>query len=61
MLVTLDSTNKKVKDMSPFASGWLQDDNKVLGRPADVLVAADGSLLVSDDLNGAIYKISYKK
>jgi glucose/arabinose dehydrogenase len=61
MLVTLDSTNKKVKEMSPFASGWLQNDKKVLGRPADVLVAADGSLLVSDDLNGAIYRISYTK
>lgn len=61
MMVTLDSTNKKVKDMSPFASGWLQNDKKVLGRPADVLVSPDGSLLVSDDLNGAIYKISYNK
>ena len=30
------------------------------GRPADVLVAADGSLLVSDDQAGAIYRIRYR-
>jgi glucose/arabinose dehydrogenase len=42
----------------PFATGWLQGE-KTLGRPADVLVAPDGSLLVSDDFAGAIYRISY--
>ena len=31
------------------------------GRPADVLVMPDGALLVSDDLAGVIYRISYKK
>ena len=41
-----------------FASGWLQGE-KVWGRPADVLVMPDGSLLVSDDYAGAIYRISY--
>lgn len=41
-----------------FASGWL-DGEQVLGRPVDVLTAADGSLLVSDDRAGAIYRISY--
>lgn len=42
----------------PFASGWLQGNN-AWGRPADVLVAPDGSLLVSDDHAGAIYRIRY--
>lgn len=41
-----------------FAEGWL-DGDKVLGRPVDLLVAPDGSLLVSDDERGAIYRISY--
>jgi len=41
-----------------FASGWVEG-NKILGRPADVIVARDGSLLVSDDQAGAIYQISY--
>jgi glucose/arabinose dehydrogenase len=43
----------------PFAEGWLQGE-RAWGRPADVLVAPDGSLLVSDDDAGAIYRISYR-
>ena len=43
----------------PFAEGWL-DGDKVQGRPVDLLVAPDGSLLVSDDERGAIYRISYQ-
>ena len=43
----------------PFATGWLQGQN-AWGRPADVLVMPDGSLLVSDDYAGAIYRISYR-
>lgn len=42
----------------PFATGWLQGQ-QAWGRPADVLVMPDGSLLVSDDYAGAIYRISY--
>ncbi|QEE43049.1 sorbosone dehydrogenase family protein [Methylobacterium sp. WL2] len=48
----------KVASVEPFLTGFLQD-NKYAGRPADVLVAKDGSLLVSDDYNGAIYRVSY--
>ena len=48
----------KVASMEPFLTGFLQD-NKYVGRPVDVLVAKDGSLLVSDDYNGAIYRVSY--
>jgi glucose/arabinose dehydrogenase len=43
-----------------FAHGWLEGD-KFWGRPTDVQVLRDGSLLVSDDWNGAIYRISHKK
>ena len=48
----------KVASLEPFLTGILQD-NKYVGRPVDVLVAKDGSLLVSDDYNGAIYRVSY--
>jgi glucose/arabinose dehydrogenase len=44
-----------------FASGWLRADQSVWGRPVDVLVMRDGALLVSDDLAGVIYRISYSK
>jgi len=43
-----------------FAEGWLQGES-AWGRPADIEVMADGSLLVSDDHAGAIYRISYRK
>ena len=42
----------------PFAEGWLQG-LAAWGRPVDVLVMPDGALLVSDDKNNAIYRISY--
>jgi len=45
----------------PFAEGWLvEDTGEYLGRPVDVKQYLDGSLLVSDDLAGAIYRISYE-
>jgi glucose/arabinose dehydrogenase len=44
-----------------FASGWLEGDQGYLGRPADIVLAKDGSLLVADDWAGAIYRISYNK
>jgi len=59
MLVTLDG-NKVVK-YEPFASGWAQPGNTTIGRPVDVEIAPDGALLVSDDKNGAIYRITYKQ
>jgi glucose/arabinose dehydrogenase len=43
----------------PFVSGWQQGES-AWGRPADVLVMPDGSLLVSDDHAGAIYRIAYR-
>jgi glucose/arabinose dehydrogenase len=55
-LVRLDG-NRAVS-YEPFAYGWLQGQS-VSGRPVDLLVKEDGSLLVSDDLAGKIYRISY--
>ena len=43
-----------------FAEGWLQGE-QANGRPVDMLVLDDGSLLVSDDTNGLVYRISYKE
>lgn len=44
----------------PFAEGWLQNGS-VRGRPVDLQVMPDGSMLVSDDKAGAIYRISYRQ
>ena len=43
----------------PFLDLWLKDE-KVTGRPNDVLVSRDGSLLISDDKAGAIYRVTYQ-
>jgi len=43
-----------------FADGWLRDE-EASGRPVDLLQLEDGSLLVSDDQNGLIYRISYSR
>jgi glucose/arabinose dehydrogenase len=46
------------KSLTPFITGFIENNNYV-GRPADVLQLKDGSLLVSDDFNGANYRVSY--
>ena len=50
--------NKNTVRYEVFARGWLQG-GKAWGRPVDVLILKDGSLLVSDDRAGAIYRITY--
>jgi len=51
----------KAGKMEVFASGFLDPDTGLYrGRPVDVAVMKDGSLLVSDDFAGAIYRISYQ-
>lgn len=60
-LVKLNGNNE-VTGSETFASGWLNDDTQeVSGRPVDVLQLPDGSLLVSDDHAGKIYRITYEK
>ena len=44
-----------------FASGWIEGDQGYLGRPDDIILDKDGSILVADDWAGAIYRISYSK
>lgn len=58
MMVRLEGG--KAVSYEPLAQGWLRKDGKAWGRPADVLVMPDGSLLVSDDEAGVIYRITYK-
>lgn len=57
-LVRLDGD--RATGYESFASGWLLGGG-VYGRPVDLLVMPDGSMLVSDDHAGAIYRISYSE
>ena len=59
---TVDGSGKVT--LQPFLEGFLQDakaDPPMWGRPVDVLVMKDGALLVSDDYNGIVYRISYTR
>jgi glucose/arabinose dehydrogenase len=60
--VVLVKLNKDgtVKSQAPFLTGFLEN-NQYSGRPVDVLQMPDGSLLVSDDYAGAVWRISYGK
>ncbi len=55
MVVHVDRDGQAT-DYEEFATGWLQGEDS-WGRPVDVMERADGSLLVSDDQRGAIYRI----
>ena len=55
------NTDGMAGDLEVFAEGWLDRESGIYkGRPVDVAVMKDGSLLVSDDYAGAIYRISYE-
>jgi hypothetical protein len=43
-----------------FLVGFVRDDQSVWGRPVGVAVTHDGSLLVSDDGSGSIWRVSYQ-
>ena len=60
LMVAKLNKDGSVKSSEPFLTGFLED-NKYIGRPVDVLQMKDGSLLVSDDWNGAVYRITYGK
>jgi glucose/arabinose dehydrogenase len=47
-----------VRTIEPFITGFIEN-NSYLGRPADILVMKDGALLISDDHNGAVYRVSF--
>lgn len=58
--ITMATVKKgKVTDRQIFADGWLHQ-GITWGRPVDLLVMPDGALLISDDLRGIIYRISYR-
>jgi glucose/arabinose dehydrogenase len=59
VVVHLDKDGK-YKSMEPLITGFL-DNNSYIGRPVDVMQMKDGSILISDDWNGAVYRVSYGK
>jgi glucose/arabinose dehydrogenase len=58
IIVVRLSKNGKVISQERFLTGFLHN-NEYSGRPVDVEVMKDGSLLVSDDYAGAVYRVTY--
>ena len=56
MMVTLK--DNKVDKYEVFAEGWMENE-RAWGRPVDLLVMPDGSLLISDDQAGVVYRVTY--
>jgi glucose/arabinose dehydrogenase len=59
-VIRIKMNDKKNLSSEIFISGWLQN-NKAWGRPVDLLEMNDGSLLISDDHAGAIYRVIYHR
>jgi glucose/arabinose dehydrogenase len=54
-------SDNKSEGVEVFATGWLDDaTQKAWGRPVDVLIMPDGSMLISDDTANVIYRVSYE-
>ncbi|HEX6799636.1 MAG TPA: hypothetical protein VF116_18150, partial [Ktedonobacterales bacterium] len=59
VFLPLDAHGNVTGAPQDFATGWLQGDGKVLGRPAGLAIGPDGALYISDDATGNIYRIAY--
>ena len=60
VMVSFLNPDGTIRETRPFAEGWLdEENNEYMGRIVDVAALGDGSLLVSDDTAGAIYRISH--
>jgi glucose/arabinose dehydrogenase len=51
---------EEIGPLQDFAAGWLREDGSTWGRPVDVLTGSDGSLLISDDGQGFIYRVFFE-
>jgi glucose/arabinose dehydrogenase len=57
-VVSVKLDHDRVIEAKPFVTGWLQNE-EAWGRPVDVLMLRDGSLLISDDYANVIYRVTY--
>jgi glucose/arabinose dehydrogenase len=60
-VVRIPIENGQAGGVQDFAVGWLRENGSNWGRPVDVVTGADGSLFVSDDAGGVIYRIFYSE
>jgi len=59
-IMMVDIEDGAVVNSEPFIDGWLDEvAQKASGRPVDMLMLEDGSMLISDDYGDAIYRVTY--
>lgn len=58
IMVAKLNVDGSVKSVEPFITGFL-NNNEYWGRPVDVQFMRDGSMLISDDYAGAVYRVTY--
>jgi glucose/arabinose dehydrogenase len=61
-VIHIQLKDNKVIKVEPFVTGWLdKEEDSSWGRPVDVLILPDGSMLISDDYADAVYRVSYQE
>jgi glucose/arabinose dehydrogenase len=60
-VVRIRVNNGRPVGVEEFISGWQRPDGSRWGRPVGILVAPDGALLVSDDMGGRIWRVTYER
>jgi glucose/arabinose dehydrogenase/cytochrome c5 len=58
--IPLHQTGKSSGEYEDFLTGFVLDNGDVWGRPVGVTVATDGSLLITDDGSGSIWRVSHE-
>jgi glucose/arabinose dehydrogenase len=58
-VVRVHVADGKPTSAEDFITGWQDANGKRWGRPVDLLVAADGSVLISDDGSGSIFRVTH--
>lgn len=58
-IIVVHFKDGKPESEETFIDGWLSNNGEVSGRPVDILEMPDGSLLISDDQSGLIYRVEY--
>jgi len=57
--IQVDSSGRRATGVDDFIGGWQRPDGSRWGRPVGLLVMPDGALLVSDDMGGKIWRVTY--
>jgi glucose/arabinose dehydrogenase len=60
-VIAVKLNGNRVESVEPFVTGWLNHQKQTSwGRPVDIINLPDGSILISDDHAGAVYRVNYQ-